>query len=166
MINNLNPIINNLNNNKENNTENIKNKNKSKINKNTFKNENKEQFSVLFNDFIIENLIQEFIDYEPEVLIKDIINKGNEFLKSRNEKDLEEYKYLLGGFLAITINKSYKVNIIKEKKKFNDISEKYFIIIKNINEKYLALLESFISSQGQIFKIIKEIEGLLLNIKI
>ncbi|MCX8058692.1 MAG: DUF327 family protein [Spirochaetes bacterium] len=165
MINNLNPLLNNLNKKQQNNTDNIKNKSKTKIN---YKEENisNKDFSILFNDILYENLIDEFINYEPEELIKEIIKKGNDFLSNRNEDTLEEYKHFLGGFLALTINKSLRLKIIKDKKKFNEISEKYYLLVNTINEKYLALLNSFLLSQQQIFKVIKEIEGILLNIKI
>jgi|GEM_PF-4812873 uncharacterized protein YaaR (DUF327 family) len=165
MLNNLNPIINSLNN-KQESTENIKNKGKLKGKKNIENKDKLNNFSLLFNEVLYLDLIDEFSEYEPESLISEIIKKGNLYIQSRDEETLNEYKHLLGGFLSLTINKSHKLKVLKDKKRYDDISEKYYILILNINDKYLALLESLLSSQNKIFSLIKEIEGILLNIKI
>ena len=113
----------------------------------------------------IEDLVLEYENTEPEILISQISEAGRNYKNSRKEEDLENYKELLASFIVMVERKAYKIKIIEEKRDLLSEDEIDYIIVE-IEKRLIALMESFLSSQKDILNLIAEIEGLIFKISI
>ncbi len=136
-----------------------KKKKKSKV-------KNQKTFGEYFHEITVDKIFEEFKDYDPENLIEDIVDAGKRYKNYFREEDLNQYKYLLSGFLTLTSKEAYQVGFMKQKKSFIDIEEKYYTIVQEIKKKYTAMQEYVVLSQQDIIKLVKDVEGLIVNIKV
>lgn len=113
----------------------------------------------------IEDLVLEYENLEPEILITKIDEVGKNYKRTRKNEDLENYKELLASFIILIERKAYKIKIINKKKDLLDEDELDYIIVE-IEKRLLALLESFLISQKEILNIIDELEGLIFKISV
>lgn len=113
----------------------------------------------------IEDLVLEYENLEPEILITKIDEVGKNYKRTRKNEDLENYKELLASFIILVERKAYKIKIINKKNYLLDEDELDYIIVE-IEKRLLALLESFLISQKEILNIIDELEGLIFKISV
>lgn len=127
---------------------------------------NKKVFEEYFKEVTVEKILDEFKDYEPEQLIDKIVEIGKRYNNHRKEEDLNEYKYYLSGFIALGVNHGYKLYFMKKKGLNLEDYEKKYSLILEVQKKFVVLTDTVLNSQMDIISNIKEIEGILVNIKI
>ncbi len=110
----------------------------------------------------IEDLVLEYENEEPEILISQINEAGKRYKSSKNEQDLENYKQLLASFIILVERKAYRIKIINRKKDISEDEIDYIIV--EIEKRLVALMDSFLSSQKDILNIIDQVEGLIFKI--
>lgn len=120
-------------------------------------------FEQILFEKTIEDIVIEYENEDPEILVTKIDETGKRFKNSRNEQDLQNYKSFLAAFIVLVERKAYKVKLINKKKDILSEDEIDYIIIE-IEKRLVALLETFLASQKEIINIINEIEGLIFKI--
>ncbi len=130
----------------------------------SLKKEEKSFEQILFEKRI-EDIVIEYENQPPENLTSMINEAGRRYKNSRNQQDLINYKEFLASFIVLIERKAYKIKIIDKKKDLLSEDELDYIIIE-IEKRLVALMESFLSSQREIFSLIDEIEGLIFKIMV
>lgn len=123
-------------------------------------------FEDYFNEILPQQILGEFEGVEPDNLIDQIVVFGKKFSNGRRQEDLAQYKYYLSGFLALCLHNSYRLGIIKKKGWSDEEFESKLTLIFELKKRYIALTQYILNSQTGILKLIDEIEGLLINIKV
>ena len=98
-------------------------------------------FEEFFHHILPQQVLEEFASYEPDNLIDKIVFSGKKYRNGRKKEDLATYKYYLSGFLALCLDKSYRLGFIKKKGLSNEDFEDKLILIVEIKKKYTALTE-------------------------
>ncbi|ANQ53677.1 hypothetical protein XJ44_04350 [Thermosipho affectus] len=138
--------------------EKIKKKKGSKGKKVNFTNETPGFFDVLMD------VEEEKINVELEKIVNEILDAGNDFIRSPTPDTLKKYKEKIKKFLKLIEKKMYKLS---GKMDYSTNSPRLHVIVEDIDEKLKNLAEKLITSEGGTINFaakVDEINGLILDL--
>ena len=97
-------------------------------------------------------------------MMEDLSEKERRFVDVQGMVELNEYKQTVQTILQFITSNSFEAQLLKRKKSSNKAD---FLIIRQINEKLLALTKTITSPKNKAFSLLKECEeirGLLFDL--
>lgn len=114
---------------------------------------------------MVQSQTQHLKQQELQKLMENITQQGNKLARFRTFRDLVKFKRMVKGFLQETVSSG--LNLQKSHSFHMDGQSRHLAIIKEVDEKLIALTEAMMNQEKKtvdLLGLIGEIKGLLINI--
>ncbi|ABR30696.1 hypothetical protein SU69_04265 [Thermosipho melanesiensis] len=113
---------------------------------------------------VLLDVEEEKINVELERIVQDILDAGNDFVRSPTPDTLRRYKEKIKKFLKLIEKKMYK---LAGKMDYSTNSPRLHVIVEEVDEKLKNIAEKLITSEGGTINFaakVEEINGLILDL--